>query len=60
MKNIRKQENKKKEALYERMENVKDYKHREIMRYLIIGVLTTVVYFLVRFSFFSLVQSGLL
>ena len=60
MKNIRKQENKKKEALYERMENVKNYKHREIMRYLIIGVLTTVVYFLVRFSVFSLVQSGLL
>ena len=43
-----------------RVLNVNKSKHREIMRYLIIGVLTTVVYFLVRFSVFSLVQSGLL
>lgn len=39
---------------------MKDFKHREIVRYLIIGVLTTAVYFLVRFSVFSIVQSGLI
>ncbi|MHC5268033.1 GtrA family protein [Enterococcus sp. LJL98] len=34
-------------------------KNREMISYLIIGVLTTLVYFVVRFSVFSLTNSGL-
>lgn len=41
------------------MTDLKNFKHREIISYLIIGVLTTAVYFLVRFSVFSIVQSGI-
>lgn len=33
-------------------------KHREMISYLIIGVLTTIVYFVVRFSVFSLTDEG--
>lgn len=35
-------------------------KHREMISYLIVGVLTTVVYFVVRFSVFSLTDAGVL
>ena len=44
----------------EYMKRIQNFKHREIVSYLIIGVLTTAVYFLVRFSVFSIVQSGLI
>ena len=44
----------------EYMKRIQNFKHREIVSYLIIGILTTAVYFLVRFSVFSIVQSGLI
>ncbi|MFC7054604.1 GtrA family protein [Enterococcus alcedinis] len=39
---------------------LKNSKYYEIVSYLLIGVLTTVVYFIVRFSVFSLTEAGII